>query len=237
MLSDSSPARRSSGTVLWQNMPVIALENSVYDGRTTVAEVRRHGDHGVGTWDKLDGEGLIVDGVFYQVRSDGRVHEPPDSAVMPWAAVSFFEAQITYELPQTLTYAELAGFLDPYLPTVNTYYALRLEGRFQAVTTRSLPEQSKPYPPLAVVERTQPEFSFSDVEGVLVGFRSPPYVTNVSPTGYHLHFLKTDKSGGGHCLSFTVDAGRISIQRLDTLVQAIPNYPEFNRANLTQAET
>lgn len=222
--------------VLWQNMPVIALENSVFDGVDTVAEIRRHGNHGVGTWDQLNGEGLIVDGTFYQIQSDGTVHTPPDSAVMPWAAICEFEAESTIELASTLTYEELPAFLDPNLPTANCYYALRVEGRFDSVTTRSLPKQQKPYPPLAPIERTQPEFSFTEVEGIMVGFRSPPYVTNVSPPNYHLHFIKSDRSGGGHVLSFSVDEARLSMQRLATLTQAFPDYPEFNDANLAEAQ-
>lgn len=223
--------------VLWQSAPVIALENAVYDSPTTVQEVRRHGNQGVGTWEQLNGEGLVIDGIFYQVLSDGSVHEQPGDARMPWAAVTFFDPDVTWDLPTQLNYDELGQFLDPQLPTLNNYYALRIEGTFQAVTTRSLPEQHEPYPPLAVVERTQPEFSFSDIEGTMVGFRSPPFVTNVSPTGYHLHFLDSERTGGGHVLSFTVDAARISVERLDSLRQFFPDYPEYNRANLAEADS
>ena len=236
-MSEAQSNQPVASPVLWQNMPVIALENSVFDGRTTVAEISKHGDHGVGTWNQLNGEGLIVDGEFYQIRSDGSVHQQPTSAIMPWVSIGFFKADSVYDVPAKLNYTELEGFIDPYLPTVNSYYALRIEGRFETVVTRTLPKQSKPYPPLVVVERTQPEFSFTDVEGVMVGFRSPPYSTNFSPPGFHLHFLKNDKTGGGHALRFTVDVARISIQRLDGLVQAIPAYPEFEQANLAEAET
>ena len=236
-MSDSAAVPKSSPGTLWQNMPVIALENSVFDGRSTVSEIRKHGDHGVGTWDQLNGEGLIVDGEFFQVRSDGSVHQQPDTAIMPWVSINFFRPDTVFELPSKLEYSELEAFIDPYLPTVNTYYALRVEGCFETVTTRTLPKQAEPYPPLEVIERTQPEFSFTDVEGVMVGYRSPPYATNFSPPGFHLHFLKQDRTGGGHALDFSVDQARISIQRLSRLEQEIPDYPEFEHANLSQAET
>ncbi|RLA07169.1 MAG: hypothetical protein DRR06_00550 [Gammaproteobacteria bacterium] len=69
----------------YQVGPVISLLNGVYDGQTRVAEIRTQGGQGLGTWDKPNGEGLIVDGVFYQVLADGSVATPPDTAIMPFA--------------------------------------------------------------------------------------------------------------------------------------------------------
>jgi Alpha-acetolactate decarboxylase len=36
--------------------------------------LREHGDHGLGTFEQLDGEMVVLDGRCFQVRSDGSVH-------------------------------------------------------------------------------------------------------------------------------------------------------------------
>ena len=45
-----------------------------------VADIRRHGDFGLGTFDSLDGEGIMLDGRCWQARGDGSVIEAPDDA-------------------------------------------------------------------------------------------------------------------------------------------------------------
>ena len=47
------------GTVLWQNTPIIALFNGNYDAIMTVGEAKKHGDFGIGAFDRLDGEMLV----------------------------------------------------------------------------------------------------------------------------------------------------------------------------------
>jgi acetolactate decarboxylase len=47
---------------IWQNAPAISLENGCYDGLTTVSELRRHGDLGIGVFDQLDGEMVGAEG-------------------------------------------------------------------------------------------------------------------------------------------------------------------------------
>lgn len=220
----------------YQNTAVISLLNGVYDGQMSVAEIRRHGTQGVGTWDKLDGEGIILDGVFYQVLSDGSVRTPPDSAIMPFAQVTHFQAEGEMPLPRGLSYAELADFLDPLLATVNTYYALRLQGTFKKVQTRSLPEQHKPYPPFWKVQLTEPKFNFQTVHGTMVGFRSPPYATNFDPTDYHLHFLTKDRDAGGHVLSFVTEDVVLYLDRINRFEIELPTNKEFEQADLSQID-
>ena len=86
-----SPCMASQDQQIWQNGPAIALLNGQYDGLSTVKQVRSHGNQGVGMWDKLDGEGLIVDGVFYKAHVDGSVEIMPDNATLAWTTVSHFE--------------------------------------------------------------------------------------------------------------------------------------------------
>ena len=73
---------------IWQPGPTIGLLNGVYDGTADVAEIKQHGDQGVGLWDRANGEGLIVDSVFYQITVDGVAHVKTAGDIMPWVMIS-----------------------------------------------------------------------------------------------------------------------------------------------------
>lgn len=218
---------------VWQDSPTVGLLNGLYDGITPVSEARKHGDIGLGTWDRLNGEGLIIDNVFYQVRSDGTVHVMEPNDTMAWVSTTFFNPETVLKLPRGLTMATLPRVVDPQLPTVNTFYAVRIDGVFDMVQTRSLPRQSKPYPPFCKVEETEPKFLFRDVKGTMVGFLSPPFVTNMAVPNWHLHFLNEEKSGGGHVLRFILREGEMKVDRVDGFKTRFPVNPAYEKANLS----
>src|SRR5215469_16603163 len=58
---------------LYQVSTATALVEGVYEDDVQVSTLRKHGDLGLGTFEGLDGEMVIVDGHFYQLRSDGSV--------------------------------------------------------------------------------------------------------------------------------------------------------------------
>jgi acetolactate decarboxylase len=97
-------------------------------------------------------------------------------------------------------YGQLEQYLDKLLPTENIFYAIKIEGTFKYIKTRSVPKQNKPYPPLVEVVKNQPTFEFHNVKGTIVGFRCPSYVEGINVPGYHLHFITGDKKAGGHLL-------------------------------------
>ena len=65
-----------------------ALLQGAYDGNVTVRELLRHGDFGLGTFNGLDGEMLVLDGVCYQLRSDGSATIADPRQKCPFAAVT-----------------------------------------------------------------------------------------------------------------------------------------------------
>ncbi|MDM7954652.1 MAG: acetolactate decarboxylase [Cyanobium sp. CZS 25K] len=67
-----------------------ALVKGVYQGCVRVADLLRHGDFGLGTFDGLDGEGILLDGACWQARADGSVHGAPPEALAPFWVVTRF---------------------------------------------------------------------------------------------------------------------------------------------------
>lgn len=54
---------------LYQVSTATALVQGIYRGAVRIATLRKHGDLGLGTFEGLDGEMVIVDGHFFQVRA------------------------------------------------------------------------------------------------------------------------------------------------------------------------
>src|SRR4030042_322355 len=211
-----------------------AILNGVYDGVMTYDILKGYGDFGIGTFNALDGEMLAFNGDFYQIRSDGIAYPLANTMETPFASVTFFDVDYTGKLPEGLNYAELEEYLDSILPSENTFYAIKIEGTFSYMKTRSVPVQEKPYKPLVEVTKNQPVFEFNTVEGTLVGFRSPPYVAGVNVPGYHLHFLTRNKDAGGHVLEFIIVQADISIDYTSGFLMILPGEgSDFYKIDLT----
>jgi len=214
---------RDDSDTLTQVSTIDALLQGVYDGVTTFETLRTHGDFGIGTFASLDGEMLAFDGRFFRVSADGVARQVSDDAQTPFAAVTFFDRDLQYTLPEGLDLAGVQSFLDSRFDTLNTFYAIRIDGAFATMVTRSVPAQQKPYPPLTEVTAKQSIFDFKDVTGTVVGFRCPAYVVGVNVPGYHLHFLTEDGSSGGHVLSLTVSKADASVDVTRDFLMLLPD--------------
>jgi acetolactate decarboxylase len=129
----------------------------------------------------------------------------------------------------------IQAFIDQAFPEKNSFLAIRIQGSFKKVRTRSVPAQVKPYPPLTEVTRNQPEFEKENVSGALLGFRCPPYVKAINIPGYHLHFLSTDHQFGGHVLQVVIEHGQIELDPCYRFNMILPETDQsFQNLDLTR---
>lgn len=191
----STPERKVT-----QFTTIDALLAGVYDGEFPCRQVSSHGDLGLGTFDKLDGEMILVDGRIYQAKADGTVHLAPRHLSSPFATVTHFKANQIRRTTSPLTLSELEHTLNDICQNPNGVYAIRIRGAFPSMKLRSVPAQKKPYRELVDVVKDQTFFNVGPVRGTLVGFRFPAYFKGINAPGYHLHFLSDDKKTGGHVL-------------------------------------
>lgn len=233
LMSCCLPVMAGQDTLV-QVSTIDALLSGLYDGTMTIAELRQSGDFGIGTFDRLNGEMVMLDGIVYRVRSDGKVEVVPDTDTTPFAAVTSFESEFRRDIVSGTDFITFQQWLDSLLPNLNLFYAVRIEGRFRVMKTRSVPQQVKPYPALAEVARHQPEFEFEDVEGVVVGYRSPAFVKGIGVPGYHLHFLTGDRKAGGHILAFTVQQATVDVDRTSEILLRLPESKAFSDVDLGQ---
>lgn len=209
-----------------------ALLAGVYDGETTFAQLADLGDLGLGTFNRLDGEMIALDGKFYQVRADGKVYQVRPQQKTPFANMVFFRVDRRLALPRPVGLAAFKKWLDGQLPSPNLFYALRITGRFSRVKVRSVPAQKKPYPPLVAVVKHQSVWEYRDIEGTLVGFRFPPYVKGINVTGYHLHFIDKQRTRGGHLLDADLGQATVEVDYLHGLLLELPTSGDFLKRRL-----
>lgn len=236
--------------------PVNALVEGIYEERVPLSQIREHGDFGLGTFDDLDGEMVMLDGHVYQIAGDGRAREVAEPAATPFACVTFYSPISHDDLspewsaqPDTgpaaggLPYDDFQDWLVSLLPSPNLFYALRIDGSFARVRVRSVPKQEN-YRPLVDVARDQAELTFTAVEGTLAGFFTPSFLESLSVPGLHLHFLSADRLRGGHLLECRPLRVRAGVQFIRTLELALPlsldyltwDFRRDTGADLEQAE-
>ena len=215
--------------VLFQVSTIDALMQGVFDGNTSLTELAENGDFGIGTLNALDGELVLEDGQFFQVKSDGKVYRPSGETLTPFASVVKFAPEDSFKV-QDLDFLQLQHLVDSLMGSANYFYAIRLEGKFDSVHTRSVPAQQKPYPQLVEVTRLQPEFKIQQTAGKLTGFYCPEFVKGINITGYHLHFLANDKTSGGHLLGFRLKSGMLKLDRIQNFKMLLPESGDFQKS-------
>lgn len=224
MAEDESIMSKESSIYLCA--PVNALVEGIYEEKIPFSEVKKHGDFGLGTFDHLDGEMVMLDGAIYQIAADGRVHKVEETAMTPFSCVTFYRPVSHDSLNVALSYDDFLAWLRRLLPSPNLCYALRIEGQFASVTARSVPKQES-YRPLVEAAKEQPVFRFRNISGTLAGFFTPAFLGSLNVPGLHLHFLSSDIQHGGHLLSCEPRQVKAGLQILRRVEVALPVSLEY----------
>ncbi|UUX92383.1 acetolactate decarboxylase [Methanoplanus endosymbiosus] len=203
--------------------PLEKLLKGDYNGTSDYSDVMLHGDTGLGTFDRLNGEMVAVDGEYYQVFYNGTVGEVSGSQTASFAEVKEFSPDIAFALESPVNYSGMKELLKGEFESdsgLSVVYAVRLDGYFREVKTRSVKEQSEPYRPLEDVLSTgdQAFFERTGVKGTAVGYYHPSYMKDLTSEGFHLHFISDDRKFGGHLVEFNMDSGVISADRTEKVV-------------------
>jgi len=142
-------------------------------------------------------------------------------ALTPFACVAIFKPEKQCVLDGDQDYADFLVWLEGLLPLPNLFYALRIDGSFSYIKTRSGPKQEC-YRPLVEVAAEQPIFEFEEMAGTLVGFYTPEFMASLSVPGLHLHFLSVDQQHRGHLLECRPHQAEVSVQLLSQMELGLP---------------
>jgi acetolactate decarboxylase len=218
---------------IFQVSTVGALVEGVYEGAVRVGTLREHGDFGLGTFEGLDGEMVALDGVFYRVREDGALHAVGDDVLSPYATITRFVPDRTVTLRPCADVDALATALDGLRDSVNHFFAFRVTGTFPTLHVRAACKVAEGTP-LVDATKVQTEWELADVTGTLVAFWSPAYAAHFDVPGYHLHVVDEARERGGHVLACSTGEVEVAVQRLEQLVVALPETPDFLSPNLAR---
>lgn len=217
---------------LYQVSVLNALLLGEYDGFVSVGTLKNHGDTGIGTFDTLDGEMILVDGVVFKAKADGSVVPVDDSVLVPFAVTTHFVPDVAIEEITSLSDIEgVKSILDDSIAQTtndfNRFYVAKIHGLFDHVRVRSVPSQVKPYQRLSTIAATQQEYVYNTVEGTIVAFRSPEYVEGINLPGWHLHFISSDATKGGHLLEASAAVLHMGIGDMRNFSLILPDTKSF----------
>ncbi len=185
-----------------------------YDGLAPLRSVVGDSTIGLGTFDRLDGELVMIGGTVYRVGTDGLPRRASLSRSTPWFEGVRFTPQASMRLDEGTECSALVPLIDQLAKTSGGMVAVRLIGTFTTLTARSVPAQTQPYPPLAEVVAEQTVFPLQDVTATLVGFRTGSDLLGIGAPGLHLHGLTKARDAGGHILGCTTGPNvRLTIHR------------------------
>ena len=207
-----------------------------YYGSVSVKDLKLKGDIGLGTFDGLDGELIMLDGSVYKAKGDGTVELVDDSEMIPFCGITFLDEDETWSVENIETYDDLLGILNQKVEEngINRFYAARIAGRFSEMNVRSEYAQEEPYMPLAkVLETDQTFFDYSDIDGTIVALYCPPYMSDLNASGWHLHFISDDKTKGGHVLGLQIEKADIALDITDSFEMKLPDNEMFAGFDLT----
>lgn len=218
-----NPADIQVQDTVYQSAPFEWLAEGRYSGTISYEEVLKYGDTGLGTFDRLDGEMVLVDGTAYRIAYDGTVLGIDADMTTPFAEVTFFEPDIKIQPDRIMNYSQVRDFIIEKIAPGRTISTIRIDGRFSEILTRSVPAQDIPYKPLNdVIQEEQNVFPKTNLKGTAAGFYHPGYMNGTNVGGFHLHFINDDRNYGGHLLDFKMESGTISIDMKDTFTMVIP---------------
>lgn len=230
----AAPAVDSDRETVYQVALLQSLALGYFEGSVTVDELKNFGDTGIGTFEGLDGEMIVLDGVVYRADEKLRTEIVSDKTPVPFSNVTFFDKDFSLKLKNVPNKNELEQKLNEIVKAngANSFYMIKLHGEFNDIYIRSERGQKKPYPTLVqALEADQKELTPKNVKGTIVGLYCPQYMGELNSVGWHFHFITDDKKTGGHVLDLNLKSGEAQLDKTDTFKMNLPNEKKFNSLN------
>ena len=205
----------------------------------TVEELLREGDTGLGTFEDVNGEMIVLDGRCYRARDDGSVIEVSPEAGVPFSAV----AKLHGDRESTLSSMpdlesirkELTRRIEEHFG-LNSMHIIRIDGSFEKIDARSeAPYRSHHVTLKTVLDSNQTAFVFENIKGTMVGVYYPDYMDGINMPGWHMHFVSKDKTKGGHVFDVSMTEGTIRLDRINKIEINLPKDAAFDTYSLKNA--
>lgn len=233
--SGNSQPDHTKGTPLFYHYSIwYAFVNKAFEGDLTAEKLKQQGDIGLGSYNLLDGELILLDGVPYQVLENGEVKIADGTAKIVYANASFFKEDRSFSIDRVMGYDSLRNRLNMQLPTRNYFYAFKIHGTFKGMKCGGLNKQERPFDKgLDVLIPARPVFERDEVAGTIVGFYCPEFIGQINVAGYHLHFISDDRKYGGHVMEFKEgDNLEVGISKITRYQFELPETADYEQISM-----
>lgn len=198
----------------------------------TVGELLQHGNLGLGTFEDVDGEMIVLDGKCYRAKNNGEVVPAENERGVPFASICCFQSNRSEGFEKMDTIEQIKEWLTLRIEEefgLNSMYAVRINGEFSRVDARSESGTKAHHVTLKdALNVTQKAFIFENIKGSLVCVYYPDYMDGINASGWHMHFLSEDKRKGGHVFDISMTKGNASFCKITSLEIRIPDSPAFD---------
>jgi acetolactate decarboxylase len=185
-----------------------AVHEGQYAGITTVDALKEYGDFGIGSEDRLAGEMVLLDGVFYSIPGNGRARRMDDADKIAYGAVKEFKADDSFSIDGMTNLEKLETLLGEKIHP-NQFAAIRVDAEFESIDYRSFEEQTEPFKPVDDVQEIM--FNRKNLEGTIVGFYTPESANVLNSPKFHFHFIDKARTTGGHVHDFRLKKASVQI--------------------------
>ena len=206
-----------------------SLTVGYFDGSISVKDWKKFGDTGIGTFDGLNGEMIVLDGVVYRADVNCEINVVDDKETVPFSNITFFDKDFSLKLNDVADKAALEKILNEQVKIKgeNSFYMVKLTGNFNQILVRSESPSAKPYPTLVKALEKQQEKTFQNIDGTIVGLYCPKFMSSLNSVGWHFHFVSSDKKFGGHVLQLNLKSGEIQFDKTDNFAMKLPKNKNF----------
>ena len=205
---------------------------------TTVGELLQEGTTGLGTFEDVNGEMIVMDGRCFRADQDGNVTEVPSDTGVPFAAVATLHGEQSFQMGKLSDIEAIRTELTRKIEEkfgLNSMQVVRIDGVFEKVDARSeAPYRSHHVTLKEVLGQTQKAFIFENIRGSLVGVYFPDYMDGINMPGWHLHFLSDDRSKGGHVFDVSIREGSVKVDKINNIYISLPKEAAFDTYSLKQ---
>ena len=204
-----------------------------------VAELMKQGDIGLGTFEDVNGEMIVIDGHCYRADEKGNISEADGDLGVPFSSVTYFKKDRSFEIGCTENIDKLKEFLNLRIDEsfgLNSMHMARVDGSFKRVCARSESGYRAHHVTLKdALSVTQRDFCFDDVRGTLVCVYYPDYMDGINASGWHLHFISEDRKKGGHVFDVSMISGTVYLDKITNIEITLPHEPAFDTYTLKSA--
>lgn len=221
---------------MYQVSTLQALAMGYNSAVVTVEELLRHGDTGLGTFEGVDGEMILADGICFRAMADGCVRPADPGTGVPFASLSRLVGWRSFSLEAVPDIEALKSILTLSIEEtfgLNSMHMVRIDGYFDRLCARSETGMLTQHVTLKeMLEINQRDFVFEKLNGTLVCVYYPDYMDGINAPGWHIHFLSEDRTKGGHVFDLSLKSAQAKMDKISRIEIRLPNSASFDTYSL-----